>query len=235
VAVALNAVIAGAAYIQGFEGSGPFNFYNDPGSSAGISTTVAYSGSQSAEFTLDNEPFAYTRWKSEDLSSYGLTLNNVIASDWVMRTDGRSDLSPYLIFSVATPNDPNPDDTMIIQFSMTSIADNTWTQNTIDRNSTTFHVVGDRTGLTPGTFDASGTQGTLDQLAATTYSGSTTWGDLPVTYVRISVGEWDASQTWHGYADDLTVVPEPGTLTLLGLAGLSGLAMMWIRRRRSNG
>ena len=54
VAVALNAVIAGAAYIQGFEGSGPFNFYNDPGSSAGISTTVAYSGSQSAEFTLDN-------------------------------------------------------------------------------------------------------------------------------------------------------------------------------------
>ncbi|MGD0382944.1 MAG: PEP-CTERM sorting domain-containing protein [Thermoguttaceae bacterium] len=32
-----------------------------------------------------------------------------------------------------------------------------------------------------------------------------------------------------------SVVPEPGTLTLLTLAGLSGLAMMWIRRRRLSG
>jgi hypothetical protein len=30
-------------------------------------------------------------------------------------------------------------------------------------------------------------------------------------------------------------VPEPGTLTLLGLAGMSGLAMAWIRRRRIGG
>jgi hypothetical protein len=30
-------------------------------------------------------------------------------------------------------------------------------------------------------------------------------------------------------------VPEPGTLVLLSLAGLSGLAMMWIRRRHSSG
>jgi hypothetical protein len=30
-------------------------------------------------------------------------------------------------------------------------------------------------------------------------------------------------------------VPEPGTLTLLGLAGLTGLATMWIRRRNSSG
>ncbi|MGA2060349.1 MAG: PEP-CTERM sorting domain-containing protein [Thermoguttaceae bacterium] len=32
-----------------------------------------------------------------------------------------------------------------------------------------------------------------------------------------------------------TAVPEPGTLTLLGLAGLFGLATVWIRRRRLNG
>jgi hypothetical protein len=56
-----------------------------------------------------------------------------------------------------------------------------------------------------------------------------------------------------GYSDDLqmtgpdnyevsgvmtltaTAVPEPGTLVLLSLAGLSGLATMWIRRRHSSG
>jgi hypothetical protein len=32
-----------------------------------------------------------------------------------------------------------------------------------------------------------------------------------------------------------TAVPEPGTLVLLSLAGLSGLAMVWIRRRRLSG
>ena len=39
------------------------------------------------------------------------------------------------------------------------------------------------------------------------------------------------------YRDRLLVsspVPEPATLTLLGLAGLSGLAAMWIRRRKSS-
>jgi hypothetical protein len=30
-------------------------------------------------------------------------------------------------------------------------------------------------------------------------------------------------------------VPEPGTLALFTLAGLSGLAMVWIRRRHSSG
>jgi len=33
----------------------------------------------------------------------------------------------------------------------------------------------------------------------------------------------------------IAAIPEPGTLTLLSLAGLSGLAMVWIRRRRLSG
>jgi hypothetical protein len=123
---------------------------------------------------------------------------------------------------------------MVIQFAMPTIADKTWTQNIVGRNTTTFHVVGDRTGLTPGTFSAGGTQGTLDALAATTYSGSTKWGDLAISYVRIGVGNWDASQTWDGYADALTVsggaVPEPSALLLFGtvLCGLAGA--LWRRR-----
>lgn len=35
--------------------------------------------------------------------------------------------------------------------------------------------------------------------------------------------------------DNFGTVPEPGTLTLFGLAGLCGLAMAWIRRRQSSG
>jgi hypothetical protein len=52
----------------------------------------------------------------------------------------------------------------------------------------------------------------------------------------------DGNQNVNGVAgtgtlnvDNFGTVPEPGTLTLLSLAGLSGLAMMWIRRRQSSG
>jgi hypothetical protein len=62
------------------------------------------------------------------------------------------------------------------------------------------------------------------------------WGDLGVAAIYVGAGTWDADGfTYTAYIDNVTVVPEPGTLTLLGLAGLSGLATMWIRRRRSNG
>jgi hypothetical protein len=52
-------------------------------------------------------------------------------------------------------------------------------------------------------------------------------------YVEYST---NSGATWSNPASlTANVVPEPGTLTLLGLAGLSGLAMVWIRRRRLNG
>lgn len=214
-------------FTEGFEGlPSSYNFYADSGSSAGISTTVAHSGSQSAQFTLDAAHFAYTRWKSGDLTSYGIKLSDLQASDWVMRTSGRSDLSPYLLFTLATPD--TSQETMAIQFSMASITDNVWTQNTINRSLTTFHVVGDRTGLGATEFSASGTRGTLNDLSANTYSGSTLWGDFLVTYVRVGVGQWDAYQAYNGYADDVTVAPIPGAVWLLG-SGLVGL--VGIRRR----
>ena len=43
----------------------------------------------------------------------------------------------------------------------------------------------------------------------------------------MTTGTWSPSRS--------EVVPEPGTLMLLSLAGLSGLAMVWIRRRRLSG
>ncbi len=213
-------------YTQGYEGTG-YDFFADPGSFAGISNTVAHSGSQSAQFTLDATHFAYTRWKSEDISASGFTVGNIIASFWVMRDYGRADLSPYVLFTIVTPD--TGQETLAIQFSMPSVVEDVWSLNSIGRGTTTFHVVGDRTGLGATEFSASGTQGTLEALAGTTYSGGTRWGDFPVSHVRVGVGLWDASQTWNGFADDLTIdaVPEPGTLMLLGAA----VGLLALRRR----
>jgi hypothetical protein len=61
---------------------------------------------------------------------------------------------------------------------------------------------------------------------------------VPIAWLEVSApGQHDGSQVYptvdHLYVG--AVVPEPGTLTLLSLAGLSGLAMVWIRRRRLSG
>ncbi len=223
---------AGIVYTQGFEGTG-YNFYNDPGSAAGTTASVAHSGDQSAQFTLDDTHFAYTRWKSEDLSSYGWKLGDVTASAWEMRTYGQSTLAPYFLFTIKTP-DTNQE-TLAIQFLMPGIGDNVWTLNTVDRDTTTFHVVGDRTGLAAGTFSSSGTQGTLNDLAATEYTPGVLWGSFDIQYVRIGVGLWDTSQTYNGYADDVTIgsasaAPEPGSILLL-TSGLIGLAFAARRRK----
>jgi hypothetical protein len=225
--LAITACAANAAYIEDFEGA-DYNFYADPGCTAKLTTAQAHSGNQSAEFILDATHFAYTRWKSIDISSYGFTVNDIIASGWVKRTFGRSDLTPYFLFTVETPD--TSQETLAIQFIPGfMIQDNVWTQNVVDRNTTTFHVVGDRTGLGEYEFRATtpGTQDTLDALAAHTYSGTTLWGDFTVSYVRVGVGLWDASQAYTGYLDDVVVVPEPTTICLLGL-GVFGL----LRKRR---
>lgn len=226
---------AGTVYTEGFEGSG-YDFYSDPGSSAGISTTQFHSGLQSAQFTLDATHFAYTRWKSVDISAYGWTLGDITASDWVMRTLGRSDLAPYFLFTIATPD--TTQETLAIQFSLPAIADNTWTQNNVD-GTTLFHVVGDRTGLGATQYSSSNGGGLLSALRAETYSGSTTWGSFLVTRVRVGAGLWDASQTWNGYVDDVTIGSAAATAVPLPTAMWSGLALLaglggfaWLRRRR---
>jgi hypothetical protein len=214
--VAIAAGAANAAYTEGFEGSG-YNFYADTGCTSGVTTAQAYSGSQSAEFVLNDARFAYTRWKSEDISSYGFKLKDIAASAWEKRTVGRSDLAPYFLFTIATPD--TSQETLAIQFSMPTIADNVWSQNIVN-SSTIIHVSGDRTGLLTTEFSPSNSGGSLAALAAKEYSSGVLWGDFAVTYVRIGVGLWDAAQAYTGYADNVTVTPEPTTMALLGLGGL---------------
>jgi hypothetical protein len=66
------------------------------------------------------------------------------------------------------------------------------------------------------------------------YAWNISDGSLNYSYNSGTDGGWDKGSDFNVQVEG-TVVPEPGTLVLLSLAGLSGLAMMWIRRRRSNG
>jgi hypothetical protein len=59
-------------------------------------------------------------------------------------------------------------------------------------------------------------------------------GSLRVWFGGFNVTQ-DSTEEFAQEIGGVMVVPEPGTLTLLTLAGLSGLAMVWIRRRRLSG
>jgi hypothetical protein len=67
------------------------------------------------------------------------------------------------------------------------------------------------------------------------YPGALT--DSPIIYLDLAAQMGGTLPKPAAYVDNVSVsiVPEPGTLTLLTLAGLSGLAMAWIRRRRLSG
>jgi hypothetical protein len=85
-------------------------------------------------------------------------------------------------------------------------------------------------------------------VGSTTDPGRIIWRDLLSTSSQYMTGTYGSNSfTVTAVTGDATVdggelgttpmviasaVPEPGTLTLLGLAGLTGLATFWIRRRR---
>jgi PEP-CTERM motif len=158
------------------------------------------------------------------------TLNNLNGSFWAYVPTGYTNV-PYMIFGVDTDENGwgTGSDSLVIAFVNTPATHDAWFLDGLD-GSTLVHVVGNRTGLTPGTYDASGTQDTLANLRNMTVSGSTTWGDLNVNRAYIEAGLWPGVTSFTGYVDDMVLtVPEPATMSLLAFA-LGGLVL--IRKRK---
>jgi hypothetical protein len=166
----------------------------------------------------------------------GNTLNALSGSFWAYVPSGNNNV-PYKIFGLDTNGNgvwdytgsPTSGDSMVIAFVNTPVTHDAWFLDGLDA-STKVHVVGNRSGLTAGTYDASGTQDTLANLRNMTVSGSTTWGDLTAKRAYIEAGVWPGVTSFTGYVDDMVLtVPEPATMSLLAFA-LGGLVL--IRKRK---
>ena len=95
-------------------------------------------------------------------------------------------------------------------------------------------VQGNRSGLAGG-FAALGGSTTWDQLMAATTGSGATWGSQLLTGVAVTAAfaenTYDQSTSSNGVSVDVygfSVVPAPGALALLGVAGIVG-----VRRRRA--
>ena len=195
------------------------------------STDFAHSGTYSIKLqvTADgNNPVVRM------IPDAGDTLNNLNGSFWAYVPSGNNNV-PYMIFGLDTNGNGSWDgtsasgDSLVIAFVNTPVTHDAWFQDGLD-GSTKVHVVGNRSGLTPGTYDASGTQDTLANLRNMTVSGSTTWGDLNAKRAYIEAGVWPGVTSFTGYVDNMALtIPEPSTLALVGLA-LGGLVV--IRKRK---
>jgi hypothetical protein len=232
-ALAAPAWVEAGQITEGFEGSS-YNFYSESGGSAGLSTSVVHSGSQSAMLSIaDTDKYARVLL---DISSSNLTLGQITsASYWVNRTAGGPEEAPYIIFSIAAPGH-GPDDTLAVMYNYPAIRNSDgWTQINVNVNSQLFHVEGD----TPGLSTPSST--TLSQISASEYSSGVMWGSLKVNYVRFGLGLASAGKgLTTAYVDDMTInyndlqaVPEPATLVSAGIAVVMGLGLGFARRRRA--
>ena len=211
------------AVMVDFEDGG-YTLAADGSATIALSTEQSHSSSHSVKIQLSDATPGSDFGKINVPYSGLLSQTTATCWDYVPSTNDRPELAPYLYFIV--DNNKNgtydyPNDGLVIAFLSGAVANptDTWFQASLD-GTTMVHVVGDRTGLAAGTFSASGTQDTLDNLRATAFSGTETWGDQNVILVRAGAGEWPGASNYTAYVDDITVVPEPATMVLLGLGGL---------------
>ena len=234
-AVAILSVQASLQAAVSFEdGETGYSFGTDAGATLQRSTEQAHSGLYSAKLQLsDANPSADFAKINVPWTSSTLGQTSATCWDYVPSSNVRSDVAPYLYFIVDCNSNglyDYPNDGLVIAFVTGSESNPTdaWFQTSLD-STTKVHVVGNRTGLGATEFSSSNglTMGTLADLCAKPYSGATTWGDLSMVMVRAGAGEWPGATGYTAYVDDLTVVPEPATMCLLGVG-----AVALIRRRK---
>ncbi len=209
-----------------FEGGG-YTLAADGAAIIGLSTDQSHSALNSVKIQLsDASP-------GSDFGKINVpcsgTLNQTTATAWsyIPSTNSRPELAPYIYFILDSDNSGTynyPNDSLVIAFVTGSTANptDTWFQIGLDA-STKVHVVGNRTGLGATEFSASNSSlmGTLGDLCSTTFSGSTTYGDLNLIIARVGAGEWPDAANYTAYVDDITIIPEPATMSLLAIGALS--------------
>jgi hypothetical protein len=197
------------------------------------STDQAYSGTQSIKLPMavvSDTPLIRVS------PAPAAKLNDVQGTFQAYVPSTSAALAPYMYLGVDTNQNGiwnSGTDDLVIAFSdglvPAVVPQDAWFLTGLDA-ATKVHVVGARPGLTAGTYSSSGTQDTLANLRNVIATGSTTWGDLDVLRVYVAAGEWPSVSSYTGYVDNLSVVPEPASMSLFAVAG--GLALS--RRRRSS-
>ncbi len=247
-AVALSVVLSGGvaarAVTVDFEGGG-YTLAADGAATSTLSTAQSNSPTHSAEFYLPNTQADFAKviigqtpgqlqlgTVTGTFQTYLPTSNNPAAVG----------AAPYMYFGVDTNKNgtfeytgDNTGDSFVIAFYNPGAVLGTWYEAGLNQ-ATNVHVVGNRTGLTAGTYSSSGTQDTLGSLSALTL-GSGTWGGLDILQVRVGAGETGGDVgPLTAYVDDIhagavvTPLPSSASMGLLVVAGL-GVATFMRKRR----
>ena len=247
--------VAAAAAVAGLANATVVNFATAPGFGT-YSTDAVGSGSSSAynapngSWLLTANGYGYASFNIAAPSS--LSLGNAYASGTAQyaatsRVPGSGQaISPVFVFSVSIAS---ANDTQItiggvggiygLGGSSNPYADLRARQSFgfmlgANAGSAIVQVVGNRSGLGSG-FAALGGSTTWDQLMAATTASGATWGSQLLTGVSVTAAfaenTYDPSTSGNAVSVDVygfSVVPAPGALALLGVAGIVGA-----RRRRA--
>jgi hypothetical protein len=220
------------AQLTSFESPTGYDLYAEYCATLERSTELAYSPTHSIKFHLpqDTGPGTdcetpYARVTFDHTSPLKDTFGTFKA--YIASPGGESaNLAPYMMFRVDSNQNGVYDftgydtgDSIVIAFITggTPYPTGTWFDTGLDP-STKVHVVGNRSGLAPGTYSSSGTQDTLGNLCNMTFSGSTKWGDLNVIQGAVAAGLWPNNPDYIAYVDDinLSVSKDYNDVTLSG-------------------